>query len=149
MAWEVDFLRQMEGTSDMTLNTFYELYKRDIAKKVRHHPVRQTAAHRSQNPPLPGREEVHRHHAVGHTRLADAIQSEITSNSLAYKESYLRTIDNQLSAMLNHVVRYYNLPSYPMSGTVKDLSQICRCLGGAIGVIGLHPALLLFEQRYD
>ena len=33
-------------------------------------------------------------------------------------------------------------------GTVKDLSQICRCLGGAIGVIGLHPALLLFEQRY-
>ena len=30
----------------------------------------------------------------------------------------------------------------------KDLSQICRCLGGAIGVIGLHPALLLFEQRY-
>ncbi len=34
------------------------------------------------------------------------------------------------------------------AGTVKDLSQICRCLGGAIGVIGLHPALLLFEQRY-
>ena len=33
-------------------------------------------------------------------------------------------------------------------GTVKDLSQICRCLGGAIGAIGLHPALLLFEQRY-
>ena len=34
------------------------------------------------------------------------------------------------------------------AGTVKDLSQICRCLGGAIGAIGLHPALLLFEQRY-
>ena len=115
MAWKVDFLRQMEGTSDMTLNAFYKLYKRDIAKKARHHPVRQTAAHRSQNPPLPGREEVHRHHAVGHTRLADAIQPETTSNGLAYKESYLRTIDNQLSAMLNHVVRYYNLPSYPMS----------------------------------
>lgn len=34
-AWEVDFLRQMEGTPDMTLNAFYELYKNDIAKKVR------------------------------------------------------------------------------------------------------------------
>mgnify|MGYP006982931563 FL=1 len=33
-------------------------------------------------------------------------------------------------------------------GTVKDFSQICRCLGGATGVIALHPALLLFEQRY-
>lgn len=35
MAWEVDFLRQRGGTPDMTLNAFYELYKRDIAKKVR------------------------------------------------------------------------------------------------------------------
>lgn len=26
-AWEVDFLRQMEGTPDMTLTSFYELYK--------------------------------------------------------------------------------------------------------------------------
>ena len=33
-------------------------------------------------------------------------------------------------------------------GTVKDFSQICRCLGGATGVISLHPVLLLFEQRY-
>lgn len=31
----MDFLRQMEGTPDMILNAFYELYKRDIAKKVR------------------------------------------------------------------------------------------------------------------
>lgn len=29
-----------------------------------------------------------------------------------------------------------------LSGTVKDHLQICRCLGGAIGVTGLHPALL-------
>ncbi|MBR5259287.1 MAG: Arm DNA-binding domain-containing protein [Eggerthellaceae bacterium] len=33
MAWEVDFLRHMEGTPDMTLNAFYELCKKDIAKK--------------------------------------------------------------------------------------------------------------------
>lgn len=33
-------------------------------------------------------------------------------------------------------------------GAVKALSQICRCLGGATGVIALHPALLFFEQRY-
>ena len=34
-AWEVDFLRQMEGTPDMTLNAFYELYQRDLEKKLR------------------------------------------------------------------------------------------------------------------
>ena len=29
-----------------------------------------------------------------------------------------------------------------------DFSQIRRCLGGATGVIALHPVLLLLEQRY-
>lgn len=32
--------------------------------------------------------------------------------------------------------------------TVKDFSQMCRCLDGVTGVIALHPSLLLFEQRY-
>ena len=34
-AWEVDFLRQMEGTPDMTLNAFYDLYCKDMDKKLR------------------------------------------------------------------------------------------------------------------
>ena len=34
-AWEVDFLRQMEGTPDMTLNAFYGLYCKDMDKKLR------------------------------------------------------------------------------------------------------------------
>lgn len=45
----------------------------------------------------------------------NAIQGERTSNGLRYRGSYLRSISNQLSAMLNHAVRYYNLPSNPMS----------------------------------
>lgn len=45
----------------------------------------------------------------------NAVQSLTTSNGLPYKESYLRTIGNQLCAMLNHAVRYYGLPSNPMS----------------------------------
>ena len=31
-AWEVDFLRQMEGTPDMTLNAFYDLYCKGMDK---------------------------------------------------------------------------------------------------------------------
>lgn len=34
-AWEVDFLRQVEGTPDMTLNAFYDLYCKDMDKKLR------------------------------------------------------------------------------------------------------------------
>lgn len=115
-AWEVDFLRQMEGTPDMTLNAFYELYKKDIAKKVRI-TTQRGKQQLIETKILP---------YLGEKRLTDitpldilswqnAIQSGTTSNGLAYKDSYLRTIGNQLSAMLNHAVRYYNLPSNPMS----------------------------------
>ena len=37
-AWEVDFLRQMEGTPDMTLNAFYDLYCKGMDKKLRTPP---------------------------------------------------------------------------------------------------------------
>lgn len=33
--WAVDFLRQMEGAPDMTLNAFYDLYRADTDKKLR------------------------------------------------------------------------------------------------------------------
>lgn len=34
-AREVDFLSQMEATSDMTFNAFYDLYRKDMDKKLR------------------------------------------------------------------------------------------------------------------
>lgn len=45
----------------------------------------------------------------------NAIQDECTSSGLHYRDSYLRSISNQLFAMFNHAVRYCNLPSNPMS----------------------------------
>lgn len=32
--WEVDFLCQMEGAPDMTLGSSYELYRKDMDKKL-------------------------------------------------------------------------------------------------------------------
>ena len=60
--------------------------------------------------------------------------------SLVLRVAYLNTCFGSAGAGLVGIVI--------AAGTVKDFSQICRCLGGAIGAIGLHPALLLFEQRY-
>lgn len=53
----------------------------------------------------------------------NAIQEERTSNGLHYRDSYLRSISNQLSAMLNHSVRYYSLPSSPMSKVDRMASK--------------------------
>lgn len=115
-AWEADFLRQMEGTPDMTLNAFYELYKNDIAKKVRITTQRgKQQLIETKILPYLGEKKLTDITPLDILSWQNAIQSGTTSNGLAYKDSYLRTIGNQLSAMLNHAVRFYNLPSNPMS----------------------------------
>lgn len=119
-AWEVDFLRQMEGTPDTTLNAPYDLYRKDMDKKLRN-TTRLNKANMIESKTLP---------YLGDKKLAEitpldilswqnAIQDERTSNGFHYRDSYLRSISNQLSAMLNHAVRYYNPPSNPMSKVDK------------------------------
>lgn len=115
-AWEVDFLRQMEGTPDMTLNAFYDLYRADTEKKLRN-TTKANKANMIETKILPylGEKKLSEITPLDILSWQNAIQDERTSNGLEYKESYLRSISNQLSAMLNHAVRYYNLPSNPMS----------------------------------
>lgn len=115
-AWEVDFLRQMEGTPDMTLNAFYDLYRADTDKKLRN-TTKANKANMIETRILPylGEKKLSEITPLDILSWQNAIQDERTSNGLEYKESYLRSISNWLSAMLNHAVRYYNLPSNPMS----------------------------------
>lgn len=115
-AWEVDFLRQMEGTPDMTLNAFFELYQRDLEKKLRITTQRnKQQIIETKVLPYLGEKKLTEITPLDILNWQNAIQSLKTSNGLAYKDSYLRTVSNQLCAMLNHAVRYYNLPSNPMS----------------------------------
>lgn len=45
----------------------------------------------------------------------NAVQDERTAIGFEYRESCLRSIGNQLPAMLNHAARYCGPPSNPMS----------------------------------
>ena len=83
----------------MTLSAFYELYCRDMEKKL------------AEITPL------------DILNWQNSIQDERTSNGLHYRDSYLCSISNQLSAMFNHAVRYYNLPSNPHEQGGEDGQQ--------------------------
>lgn len=115
-AWGVDLLRQMEGTPDMTLDAFYDLYCKDMDKKLRN-TTKPNKANMIESKILPyfGKKKLTEITPLDILNWQNAIQEERTSNGLRYRDSYLRSISNQLSAMLNHAVRYYNLPSNPMS----------------------------------
>lgn len=41
-------------------------------------------------------------------------QNELLADPADYAATYLKTINNQLSAILNYAVRFYGLPSNPM-----------------------------------
>lgn len=115
-AWEVDFLRQMEGAPDMTLASFYELYCNDKDNRIRN-TTKANKSHMIETKMLPylGDKKLSEIIPLDILNWQNEIQSLRTSNGLRYRDSCLRSISNQLSAMLNHAVRYYNLPSNPMT----------------------------------
>lgn len=92
-AWEEDFLRQMEGTPDMTPNAFYDLYRKDMDKKLRN-TTKLNKANTIESKILLYLDEK----KLAKTTPLDilswqsVIQGERTSNGLHYRDSYLRSI---------------------------------------------------------
>lgn len=104
-AWEVEFLRQTKGTPDMTLNAFYDLYCKDMDKKLRNTTkLNKTNMIESKILPYLGEKKLVEIRPLDILSWQNAIQDERTSNGLHYRDSYLRSISNQLFAMLNHAV---------------------------------------------
>lgn len=113
--WEFEFLKRMEGAPTMLFSEFYEVYAEDTKMRLRQ-TTRETKANMIESKILP---------FLGHKRLNEITALDIlnwenelmamrTSNGLEYSQTYLHSICNQLSAMLNHAVRYYGLDSNPM-----------------------------------
>lgn len=113
--WEFEFLKRMEGAPTMLFSEFYEVYAEDTKMRLRQ-TTREAKANMIESKILP---------FLGHKRLNEITALDIlnwenelmamrTSNGLKYSQTYLHSICNQLSAMLNHAVRYYGLDSNPM-----------------------------------
>ena len=82
-AWEREVMLKSESNLDMTFASFFEIYEADKKKRVKENTW--------QNELLAYRGE----------------------NGEVYSPTYLKTIHSQLSAIFNHAVRYYHLPSNP------------------------------------
>ena len=124
-AWEREFLLRQSGAPDMLFEDFCKVYEADRAAHIR----RST---------LLMKENVIRTKLVptfGKMRLTEitaarvlAWQSELRASrnprtGRRYTDTYLRTINTQLSSILNHAVRFYGLPSNPMRQTGKIGSE--------------------------
>lgn len=113
--WERQFLAERSGAIEMTFGEFVEVYKKDMMPRLRVNTW-VTKEHVIDQKILPYFENK----IVSEISPADIIHwqnimmKEKSKRGGKYSETYLRTIQNQLSAILNHAVRLYDLNYNPV-----------------------------------
>ncbi len=114
LEWERQFLSKGKGDLDMRFDSFVELYKRDMQNRINLSTWNMKNSIIDQKI-LPYFKEK----KVADIRPSDIIawQNEMMTmrdeNGKGYSPVYLKTIHNQLSAIFNHAVRFYELKSNP------------------------------------
>lgn len=112
LAWEREFLLQQAADLTMTFEAFVEIYIMDKKKRLRENTW-STKEHIIRTKILPYFKEKR----LSEIKPRDVIawQNEMLNyrdkNGKAYSPTYLKTLHGQLSAILNHAVRFYGLKS--------------------------------------
>jgi len=123
LAWERDFQTMRAGDLTMKFGNFVEIYCEDMRPRIKYSTwITKERILRLKILPF------FRERPICEITSADIIkwQNGLTdyrdANGNGYTDTYLRTIQNQMSALFNHAVRYYGLSSNP----VKQAGRIGR-----------------------
>lgn len=112
--WEREFLMQSSADLDMRFETFTEIYVADLKQRIREN-TSLTKDSIICNKILP----FFKDKKINAITAKDVIkwQNELLAyrdeNGKPYSKTYLKTMHNQLSAIFNHAMRYYDLKSNP------------------------------------
>lgn len=115
ITWEREFLANEARSTSMTFEQFVRVYAEDVKPRLRETTWRNKEYMISEKL-IP---------FFGEMRVVDITSREIMDwqNGLLkakdeqgkkFSETYIRTVENQLSAILNHAVKHYGLPSNPL-----------------------------------
>ena len=161
--WEEDFLKEIESKKQtshdgVTFAGFVEIYKQDNKNTIREHTW-QTKENiiRVKLIPYFGKKKLDEITNLDIRHWQNNLLEERRENGEPYSKDYLRTIFNQLSAILSHAVRYYKLPSNPAAGECifqKNSGQEKQCwtaeeyLKFADAIMDKPDAFYAFEILY-
>ncbi|MFI3249533.1 MAG: site-specific integrase [Eubacteriales bacterium] len=113
-AWERDFLQQKSADMSMTFENFIAVYTVDMKNRLKENSWL-TKEHIINSKILP----YFKHKKLSEIEPRDVIawQNQMMAHrdakGMPYSPVYLKTLHNQLSAILNHAVRFYGLQSNP------------------------------------
>ena len=114
--WERDFLKAKAGTTDMTLGALYSLYIADCETRLRQTTLEKKRWSFEQKI-LPSFRDVQiRDITPTMIRLwQNGLLSFRDKNGNGYSKTYLREVNSQFSAIMNYAVRFYGLPTNPVT----------------------------------
>ena len=106
--FKVDFLQNQASSSSIRFCAFYEAYIADMSKRLRKNTV-ENKRYIIELKILPyfGKKK------INEITPRDVRMWQGTLLKSGYKETYLKTINNQLSAMFNYACRFYGLNQNP------------------------------------
>ena len=113
-AWEREQLNKTSADLDMTFKSFVDLYTADMKTRLKENTWA-TKDHIIRTKLLPyfGRLKMCNITAQQIITWQNEMLNHKDENGKPYSPVYLKTVHNQLSAIFNHAVRYYNLRENP------------------------------------
>lgn len=113
--YETNFLVLKNKSIDVTLNEFYEIYKKDRKPRLKLNTwLTKSQIIETHILPYFGQvpiDEIESKDIIDWQNELSSITDDYGTN---YSPTYLRTINSQFSAMFNHAVRFYGLPENPI-----------------------------------
>ena len=110
LAYERDFLEKQSANPDMTFRNLYELYMEDMTARLKQSTIL-TKKHICETHILPffGKKPINEIKASDVRRW----QNQLMNSPKGYSTTYLKTINNQLTCMINYAKRFYDLNTNP------------------------------------
>ena len=118
VAWETEFRAQVSRDINMGFSSFIDVYLSDKSPRLKESTIATKE----------NIIETHIRPYFANKSLSEITQTDILQwknrllsardgNGRPYSQTFLRTIENQINAIFNHAVRYYNLPKNPCLST--------------------------------
>lgn len=113
-AWEREFLAKASMSCDMSFTSLVELYLADCEKRLRATTLA-TKEHiiRTKLLPFLGGIPINQITPITVRNWQNQLMDSSQNGGAGYSKTYIKTVNNQLSAILNFAVRYYGLPGNP------------------------------------
>ena len=112
--WERSFMLQSSNDLDMTFSSFYEIYENDMKSRLKQNTWEgKERIIKTKILPYFGDKPISGIQSKDVLAWQNELLRHKGKNGKPYSETYLKTVHNQISAIFNHAVRFYNLSSNP------------------------------------